>query len=209
MFTGSVFPNRPQNGVARLLKGTSCAATILGVSARATPPLAFNPDHLNSERLSRVADICQTVMGLSPTEPLSGGYWRGDDQLRYYTSHYRGCIRSLSDSLIGKVDARAARQADAQCRASGEPNGSPALALCELDATKRIAATLPGPSVAIDSKVALPAASRSLFYASPEETVSRENKACAALGLDPSGGAFTSCMENLDRTFFAIDNPII
>jgi hypothetical protein len=59
----------------------------------------FNPDNLDSAQLTHVAEVCQTVLGLSPTERLQGGNRIGDDRLDYWTSHYRGCILSLSDSL--------------------------------------------------------------------------------------------------------------
>jgi len=63
----------------------------------ATSP--FNPDNLNPAQLTRVAEVCKTVLGLSPDERLQGGNRTGDDRLDYWTSHYQGCILSLSDSL--------------------------------------------------------------------------------------------------------------
>ena len=187
---------------------TVCATIFVGTAACVSTSRQFNPDHLSEPRLTRIANVCETVMGLSPSERLTGGYWRGEsNELDYRTSHYRGCITSLSDYLMGKVDSRAIRRADAQCRAEGDANGSPALALCDLNSEKRVSTTQGAGSIATNATVALPAASSSFFYASPDEARQRERKACAALGIDPSGGAFGTCVENLERTFFAIDNP--
>jgi len=99
-------------------------------SYAATPP--YNPDGLGAAQFARVADICQTVMGLHPSEPLSGGVWRHNDRLDYWTSHYRGCVISLSDSLQRASDVQVAQQADADCRAKGFKSDSPDLALCVL-----------------------------------------------------------------------------
>jgi hypothetical protein len=38
--------------------------------------------------------------------------------------------------------------------------------------------------------------------------VRREQVACAALGLEPTDGAFKSCVKGLSDTFYAIDHPI-
>lgn len=57
-------------------------------------------------QLTRVADVCQTVLGLSPNEGLQGGNRSGDDRLDYWTNHYQGCILSLSDSLRTIAEAR-------------------------------------------------------------------------------------------------------
>jgi hypothetical protein len=195
--------------MSRSILTAVCIVIVTGTAACASTSGHFNPDHLGDVRLARVEGICQTVMGLSPTERLTSGDWRGDDnKLSYSTSHYRGCVKSLSDSLLGKLDARAIRSADAQCRGEGDANGSPALALCDLNSTKHLAATQGAGSVPTSAAVLLPAAATSFFLASPEETRQRERTACAALGIDPSGDAFGSCVENLGRTFFAIDNPI-
>jgi hypothetical protein len=51
-------------------------------------------------------------------------------------------------------------------------------------------------------------ASGSFLYASPHENARREQVACAALGFEPSQGAFKSCVKGLSDTFYAIDHPI-
>jgi len=172
----------------------------------------FNPDNLAADQLARVSGICQTVMGLSPDEPLDGGYWMNNGRLDYYTSHYRGCIVSLSDSLQNVMDAQMTQEADADCRAKGLEPGSPDLALCVLNSVNSHS-----PSAARQATIALsatpvsqnlPPASGSFYNASPGETARREQVACAALGFSPSHSAFNSCVKGLSDTFYTIDHPI-
>jgi hypothetical protein len=189
-----------------ILITAACAAILASTVACATTPSEFNPDSLADAQLTHVTNVCQTVLGLSPKERLTGGDWRAQgERLDYWTSHYRGCVTSLSDSLMGISDSHANRQADSDCRARGYASGSPDLALCVLDAKDRLRATQ---TVNTSETLPLPAASGSFFYARPGETGRREQIACAALGLEPDGGDFSSCVKSLDDTFFAIDNPI-
>jgi hypothetical protein len=169
----------------------------------------YNPDKLSTVQLESVSQICQTVMGLSPNEALSSGHWLGNSRLDYDTSHYRGCILSLSDSLQSVTDAEVTRQAEENCRAKGLEPGSPELALCVL----RFVNSNPNPPPA---QSAVPAAAitglvppkRSFFTASPRETGRREQAACAALGLSPAQSTFKSCVKQLDNTLYSIDHPI-
>ena len=171
----------------------------------------YNPDNLGEPQFTRVGDICQTVMGLSPQERLSGGDWRGDTRLDYLTSHYRGCVLSLSDSVQSVGDAQIAKRAHEECSAKGYQPQSPDLALCVLQSVN----SQPYPPASQSSgAVATPVSSRvtpasgSLFYASGHETVRREQVACAALGLEPAQGGFERCVKELDATLDAIDNPV-
>jgi hypothetical protein len=81
----------------------SCIVLGAGMSAQAGIA-PFNPDNLSPTQLARVAQVCETVLGLNPNEPLEGGNRTGSDRLDYWTSHYRGCIVSLSDSLRSTED---------------------------------------------------------------------------------------------------------
>jgi hypothetical protein len=181
-------------------------ASIVGCAAGA----AYNPDRLGDADFASVAGVCQNVMGLSPTERPTGGNWLGNDRLDYWTSHYNGCILSLSDSLQGVQDIQATQQADADCRAKGLRPGTPDLALCVL----RTANSQPDPAPSPASAAAMTpisanlSASGSFYRASPHETVRREAVACAALGLSPAEGAFKSCVKSLNDTFYSIDHPI-
>jgi hypothetical protein len=194
-----------------MLTAASSAMAVLGISACAAATPAFNPDGLQDAQLSRVALVCQSVMGLSPSERLIGGNWLGDSRLDYWTSHYRGCVTSLSDSVHSVSDIQAKQQADRNCRAKGYADGSPDLALCVLQSARQGVGSHSAqltPASQAPSAETLPSASGSLFYASPHETRQREELACAALGLEPTGGAFTACVNDLQNTFHAIDSPI-
>ncbi len=191
---------------ATLITAT-CATILVSTAACATTPSVFNPDGLADGQLTRVTDVCQTVLGLSPKEPLTGGEWRAaGERLDYWTSHYRGCVTSLSDSVMRISDSQANSQADRDCRARGYPSGSPDLALCVLDSKDRLRGTQSADTM--NASLPLPAATGSFFYARPGDTSRREQIACAALGLEPMGGDFSGCVKSLDDTFFAIDNPI-
>lgn len=198
------------SAVKRLLLATaSCVMLGANMAACAAAP-TYNPDHLQAAQFERVSDICQNVIGLSPKEPLRGGYWLGEPRLDFDTSHYRVCIISLSDSLQSAGDMQLTQQADADCRAKGLASGSSDLALCVLQYVDDRPA--PGgamqASAAPVSRVALPQASSSYYYASPHEYVRREQVACAALGLEPSQSPFETCVKNINQALYAIDNPI-
>ncbi len=138
MNTRNLFP------LASMLTAASSAMAVLGISACAAATPAFNPDGLQEAQLSRVEQVCQTVMGLSPAERLVGGNWLGGTHLDYWTSRYRGCVTSLSDSVQSVGDMQAKQQADQACRAKGYADGSPDLALCVLQSARHS----PGPGSA-------------------------------------------------------------
>jgi hypothetical protein len=186
------------------------ALVVAGISACAAESI-YNPDNLGTDEFAQVSNVCQTVMGLSPSEALSGGYWMGNDRLDYWTSKYRGCIVSLSDSLQSRLDTQTAQRADANCRAKGFDTGSPDLALCVLrsiNSRPEPAATQAASASAMPVSEKMPTAGGSYTYASPHENARREQAACAALGFEPAHGAFQSCVKGLSDTFYAIDHPI-
>ena len=189
---------------------TSAAIAVLSTSACAAASPEFNPNGLQAAQISRVEAVCQNVMGLNPSERLVGGYWLGDSHLDYWTSRYRGCVTSLSDSVQGVGDAQAKQQADRACRAKGYADGSPDLALCVLQTARQTQGTesAAGATVSQQRAQALPGASGSLFYASAHERRQREELACAAVGIEPTGDAFKACVNDLQKTFHAIDTPI-
>jgi hypothetical protein len=152
-----------------LAAAAAAAITVLGIAVCVAATPAFNPDHLQKAQLSRVDEVCQNVMGLSPSERLIGGEWEGDSDLDYWTSRYRGCVTSLSNT-IEKASA-------------DQPNQK-----------------APG-------ALTVPTASGSLFYASPQKTRRREERACKAVGINSTGDVAT-CMNDLESTFHAIDTPI-
>ncbi len=132
----------------------------------------------------------------------------GDSRLDYWTSRYRGCVTSLSDSVRTSSENQVKEQADRDCRAKGYATGSPDLALCVLQTARETQATTSAQTVTAHTSEPLPSASGSLFYASAHERHQREELACAAVGIEPTGDAFNACVSDLQRTFHAIDTPI-
>jgi hypothetical protein len=193
-----------------ILTAASSALAVLGFAACAAATPAFNPDALQETQLSQVAQVCQNVMGLSPSERLIGGYWQGDSRLDYWTSRYRGCVTSLSDSVQNADDSQVKQQADRACRAKGYAEGSPDLALCVLQTARQNQVPENAQQTLVSQQGAepLPTATGSLFYASAHERRRREEQACAAVGIEPTGDAFKACVNDLQRTFHAIDTPI-
>jgi hypothetical protein len=193
------------HGKHLMLSVVSCALAGASMVGCATP--AANDAQ---EPTTAVAGICQNVLGLSPTERLTGGNWLGTDKLDYWTSHYRGCLVSLSDSLQGAQDTTVVQQAAERCRAKGLLPGSPDLALCVLQSANEHPDPAPAPAPAAASATAgTPTAPPGSFYfASNNEIARREQVACAALGLSPAQAEFKGCVQQLRSTFYAIDHPI-
>jgi hypothetical protein len=82
-----------------MLAAASAAIAVLSIATCTAATPAFNPDRLPNTQISRVDQVCKNVMGLSPSERLIGGEWEGNAELDYWTSRYRGCVTSLSDSI--------------------------------------------------------------------------------------------------------------
>jgi hypothetical protein len=207
--TTALMEGKMSSSKGLLNMAATCAMACASLVACATHR-NYNPDHLSEAQYTKVAGICQNVMGLSPSEPRTGGYWRGNDELGHFTSHYRGCIVSLSDSLQLVDSSLVMQHAEKDCRAKGFLTGSPDLALCVLQTAESHPEPTPvqvSAAAAIVVSEKLPA-SGSYYRASPDESVRREQMACAALGLDPDNEAFGRCVKNLDDTFYDIDNPI-
>jgi len=181
------------------------AAILASVPGCATER-AYNPDGLADAQYQRIADVCQNVLGLDPKEPLIGGAdFLGAERLGEESNHYRGCVLSLSDSVQRASRAEAAREAGAGCRAQGYAPGSGELALCELN-SGQAAAAAPTSTKPISQTLSAP--NGSYLSASNSEHHRRENRACAAVGIEPSQDEFARCVTRLDQTFFAIENPV-
>ena len=178
------------------LSVVSCGLVGTGLAGCATAAASDQPSAGNTAT-ARVAEICQKVMGLSPRERLRGGNWLGNDKLDYWTSYYRGCLISLSDSLQTVSDNQVVQQAEERCRARDLLPGSADLALCVLQTAN--AHPQPAASQTTDSGrtsvSAAAAAPGSFYFASPSVSARREQLACAALGLSPAQGEFESCVQ--------------
>jgi hypothetical protein len=166
------------------------AAGLLIVTGAAWPVAAapYNPSNLPADQLQRVGRICESVVGVH----------RGEE-------HFDSCLESLSGSLASAAHDRGMQQARGDCLAKGYAPNSPALAECTLQAGSAHASW--DPANAPDDARGNPGSTKSYFYASPREAHRRYQIACARIGLNPTGGAFDSCVASLQSSLFAADNP--
>ena len=171
----------------------------------------YNPDGLDKVQLTRVLDVCEHVLGLRASEPLTGGVWVGGaSRLDYWTSHYRGCVMALSDAVINNTRAGTADEAHRSCEAKGLKVGTPDYGSCMLSAMRQGSSNA---SAKVDANLAAPASaevshpSTSYFGTSPHATAGREELACASVGVDPATPAFEACVKELSSVLYAIDHP--
>jgi hypothetical protein len=167
------------------LAGALALAAVAGGGAAARP---YNPDNLAADLAAHVGQVCQSIIRVQPGE-----------------EHYDSCVESLSDSLQSSGAGRAVSQARGDCLAKGFAQGSSALAVCELQSTGAPPAE-PGDDTLVAANE--PGGAKSYFSASPHDSFRREQLACAELGFDPAGGAFGSCVADLQAALFSADNPM-
>ena len=162
--------------------------SVAGFAASAQPE-PFNPEGLNASEAQSAAGVCASVMRLQSGE-----------------AHFQGCLESLSRSLAGLGQSRAAQDAHEACLKRGLQPRSPDLATCTLTLADSGAGpeTLP---VGAAAPATIPGGRRSFFMASNSDRRARERMACALLGLDPTRDGFQGCVADLQATMFALDNP--
>jgi hypothetical protein len=161
-----------------LLPAAALALSVVG----AATPAAANGDN-------EIGWICTNIVRVRPGE-----------------AHYEACAQSLSDTL-SHADSRAAfTEARSACLQRGYAPATPTLAVCSLDAADTSSAT--NADLPPDRTVAPPGGTRSYFAVSPGTAFRREQLACAELGLDPTGGAFSGCAADLHAALAAADNPM-
>ena len=120
------------------LTAASAAIAILSIATCAAATPAFNPGHLPKTQLSRVDEVCRNVMGLSPSERLVGGEWEGDSDLDYWTSRYRGCVTSLSDSIQKMSDKQTQPKSQTKAHSAlPQPTASGSLFYASAQETRR------------------------------------------------------------------------
>jgi hypothetical protein len=191
---------------SRVRQGLAIAGSLLIASAgivRCASAEPYNPQHLDGGRLGRIADICQTTMGLSASEPYSMVWGAAQDpHLDPGENHYQGCIASLSDAAADADAGRATVRADLTCRAQGYRDSTPGLAECVLRSEGEQRTAQP-----VDDPVLEGRKASSFYYASPHTIRQRERLACAEVGLNPVTAAFDNCVSRMDGTFDRIDNP--
>ena len=187
------------------LRSATIAAAAVGVLASlASGAVAGDYGRgLDAGQRAQLGQICQSTMGLKSWEAPTS-VWGGaqDPKLEGGENHYQGCIDSLATALGGAGQAHALVRADADCRAHGYADGSPALAECVLHAPATRAMR-----VVLDGDGGGRQAASSFYTASPGEIARREREACAAVGLNPLGVAFDNCVADMSDTFDRIDNP--
>lgn len=168
---------------ARTLLAAATAAIALGAAGYA---LAGPSDAAASgDAPAAVGEICRSTLGVTPGE-----------------AHYDACVDSLSATARNLGRGRGLVSAREACLQRGLSPDTPALSQCVL-ANRRADAAPTGVS-----ETAYAGTAPSLFYASPSETHRREESSCAAMGLDPTTGAFVRCVANLQASLFAADHPM-
>ncbi|MBS0364034.1 MAG: hypothetical protein JSR98_21885 [Proteobacteria bacterium] len=156
-------------------------AAVSGCAAAAP----YNPANLSAARLAQVDELCASTIGLKP------GFTADD-----------ACVESLSTSAARLDRAGVREAAHRTCLDQGAGAGA-TLARCELDAADRAGATASATGGAAAS--AHPA--KPFYRASSREARTREQRACAGLGYDPTSGGFASCVASLDAALYAADHP--
>jgi hypothetical protein len=170
------------------------SALASGFSAASEP--TYNPQHLSAAQISQVDEICQKVMGLRPSDTLTDNLWPGNPDHGSSTNEYRGCVASLSHSMENITAARAASQADQNCRAKGFEPGSSDFAVCALQAVEAKPGSERIQLASLDDKPFIEQARKDAPAPVPGR-VSKERLACAEIGLEPKAAAFASCVEGL------------
>ncbi len=134
---------------------------------------------------SLAGGICERIMGLAPGE-----------------KHYAACVESLSDTQSGVRRGAGFADARRECLARGLPAGSSALAGCELDMGRSAQPA----AVAVDAPI-FPGSARSYFLVSRAVAARRDERACAALGLEPAGTPFADCVARLRGALSRASEP--
>jgi hypothetical protein len=183
---------QPEQAMATMnthLKSTRRAATLaiaLAFAGVATAALArpSNPDG----QLSRVGQICSSVLGVQPGQ-----------------AQYDGCAESLSGSLHGANQGASLWAAHDACLDKGLKSGSADLAVCTLQSSRAKPADIKASDLTLTGVG--PAPAKSYFSASNRDRFHREQLACAELGLNPVSSAFDGCVAGLRSNLFELDNP--
>lgn len=174
---------------AAALTASACAAL---ASCASAPP--YNPNHLSADQLSQVGGVCENVLGFRASEPLTANPWPYNPDSSSSTNRYQGCIATLSNTLSQIEVAHTARQAEQDCRSQGYVAGSSDLARCVLAFRDEPASPSKALLASLDPKpFLLSAGSRP----SGAPAVSKEQLACADIGMEPYGAQFANCVESL------------
>jgi hypothetical protein len=162
----------------------------------------YSSQHLSASRVSQVGEICQTVMGFEPSEPLVDNLWPGDPDPESSTNKYRGCVASLSNSLVSAAAAGEESRADEVCRASGLQPGNSDFGVCVAQLVEASASTI-DPETAPLTVIPFSKETTTGSFSSAPEMLRRERLACAEVGLEPKQNAFASCVRGLSDVLAA------
>jgi hypothetical protein len=176
-------------------------AVVLVAACATTNPVPYNPEHLSLDQAKKISQICQDVMGFKSSATLVSNAWPGDPDPAAVTNGHRGCIASLSHSLLTSSTARTESAADQACRADGLAVGSSALAECVLKSVGAASASSGAENVSL---VVTPFDDGQERGSWSSETGRREEQACAEVGLDPAGPQFSNCVSGLQDVITAM-----
>jgi hypothetical protein len=182
LFHSQVGPSRPL-----YWRSAACLSALLLMSASGAAARTYNPSNLPQAQLTEVGDICKSVIRVSPHE-----------------ERYSSCVESLSNSLAKLGRGAALEQARNTCIAKGLKANTPELAECVLSGSDS-KADPPSPLRPV-SELTVPGAAKPYSYTSNENIFRREQLSCAELGLDPTSGAFNTCVASLETALFEADN---
>lgn len=118
------------------------------------------------------------------------------------------CIESLSASTRALGHWRAKQIARRSCLGNGVKPGTYALSACELSPTRAASASAVDSAAISINSVTLRTPAKSYYKASSDEISQREQMACARLGYDPIGDAFSSCVASLDLALWNAKHPL-
>jgi len=180
--------------------------SILGIGSAALAACAtsapYRSQHLSASRVSQVGEICQTVMGFEPSEPLVDNLWPGDPDPEWSTNKYRGCVASLSSSLVSAAAAGDESRADAVCRARGLQPGNSDFGICVAQLVEASANTMDRETAPL-TVIPFSKETTTGGFSSAPEMLRRERLACAEVGLEPKQSAFASCVRGLSDVLAA------
>ena len=167
----------------RLWAGCAAWVAVLAVATGGcASAVTYNPGHVPPAAMARIEQACAMVAGL----PNGSVY------------DLNVCEESLSRSLAARLKSDALLATRQACLARGLAPGSAALSDCELDSRGEVAAAA-APQMAATDLTPRPHASRR----------EREERACAAIGFEPTGAGFGQCVADLHAELFAADRPIM
>ena len=178
---------------ARLSRRATPSVKIIGTAAIALLASAntFANAAENSSRVVKEYHACAVTLGLDP----SG-------------RRYRTCISSLARSLSEWDQVRLMESARSACVQKGLQRGTPAFAICVVDAeqSSENASNSGGQSSPSAEGSTTDPHSASDTQSANQTTWARESLACADVGIAPGSGAFSQCVGDLHNSLWAEQN---